>query len=69
MLGARIVTLQLGGTESHVATDAATLDRLITTIATSKARVVVENGQLRRAARSAPSKRSSPRCRSTAALR
>ncbi|WP_062610767.1 sugar phosphate isomerase/epimerase family protein [Caballeronia calidae] len=46
-LGARIVKLQLGGTESAVATDAATLDRLMTEIAASKARVVVENGQLK----------------------
>ncbi|SAL85835.1 xylose isomerase domain-containing protein [Caballeronia arvi] len=46
-LGARIVKLQLGGTESTVATDPATLDRLMTGIAASKARVVVENGQLK----------------------
>jgi sugar phosphate isomerase/epimerase len=46
-LGARIVKLQLGGTESSVATDPATLDRLMTAIVASKARVVVENGQLK----------------------
>ncbi|SAK87575.1 xylose isomerase domain-containing protein [Caballeronia catudaia] len=46
-LGARIVKLQLGGTESSVATDPATLDRLMTGVAASKARVVVENGQLK----------------------
>jgi len=46
-LGARIVKLQLGGTEHGVATDAATLDTLVTAIAGSRARVVVENGQLR----------------------
>ncbi|WP_061161335.1 sugar phosphate isomerase/epimerase family protein [Caballeronia temeraria] len=46
-LGARIVKLQLGGTETSVATDAATLDRLMSAIAESKARVVVENGQLK----------------------
>ncbi|SAK94647.1 xylose isomerase domain-containing protein [Caballeronia hypogeia] len=45
-LGAHIVKLQLGGMHSGVATDAATLDRLITGVAASKARVVVENGQL-----------------------
>ncbi|WP_404989737.1 sugar phosphate isomerase/epimerase family protein [Caballeronia sp. LZ029] len=46
-LNARIVKLQLGGTERGVATDPATLDRLMTGIAASKARVVVENGQLK----------------------
>jgi sugar phosphate isomerase/epimerase len=46
-LGARIVKLQLGGTESAVATDAVTLDRLMSGVAASKARVVVENGQLK----------------------
>lgn len=46
-LGARIVKLQLGGTETAVATDAVTLDRLMSGIAASKARVVVENGQLK----------------------
>ncbi|SPB18311.1 xylose isomerase [Caballeronia novacaledonica] len=46
-LNARIVKLQLGGTESGVATDPATLDRLMTGLAASKARVVVENGQLK----------------------
>jgi sugar phosphate isomerase/epimerase len=46
-LGARIVKLQLGGTEQGVATDAATLDRLVTASVTSSARVVVENGQPR----------------------
>ena len=46
-LGARVVKLQLGGTASRVATDAATLDHLMTAISTSKARVVVENGQLK----------------------
>lgn len=46
-LGARIVKLQLGGTERAVATDAATLDRLMTAVAASKAQVVVENGQLK----------------------
>ncbi|WP_087049554.1 sugar phosphate isomerase/epimerase family protein [Caballeronia ptereochthonis] len=46
-LGARIVKLQLGGTETGVATDAATLDRLMTAIAASRAKVVVENGQLK----------------------
>ena len=46
-LGARIVKLQLGGTPDGTATDAATLDRALTAISTSRARVVVENGQLR----------------------
>jgi sugar phosphate isomerase/epimerase len=46
-LGARIVKFQLGGTEHGVATDAATLDRLVTASVASRARVVVENGQLR----------------------
>jgi sugar phosphate isomerase/epimerase len=46
-LNARIVKLQLGGTERGVATDPATLDRLMTDIAASKARVVVDNGQLK----------------------
>jgi sugar phosphate isomerase/epimerase len=46
-LGARIVKLQLGGTETGVATDAATLDRLMSALAASQARVVVENGQLK----------------------
>ncbi|WP_321798585.1 sugar phosphate isomerase/epimerase family protein [Caballeronia sp. J97] len=46
-LEARIVKLQLGGTEHGVATDVATLDRMLTGIAASKARVVVENGQLK----------------------
>jgi sugar phosphate isomerase/epimerase len=45
-LGARIVKFQLGGSqEQRTATDRATLDRLITGIAASKAKVVVENGQ------------------------
>ncbi|SAK95112.1 xylose isomerase domain-containing protein [Caballeronia fortuita] len=46
-LEARIVKLQLGGTESGVATDPAALDRLMSGIAASSARVVVENGQLK----------------------
>ncbi|MDR5831097.1 TIM barrel protein [Caballeronia sp. LP006] len=46
-LGARIVKLQLGGTERGVATDAATLDRLLNAVASSPARVVAENGQLK----------------------
>ncbi|SAL42919.1 sugar phosphate isomerase/epimerase family protein [Caballeronia telluris] len=46
-LGARIVKLQLGGTEHGTATDAATLDRALSAIADSRARVVVENGQLK----------------------
>jgi sugar phosphate isomerase/epimerase len=46
-MDARIVKLQLGGTERGVATDPATLDRLMSAIAASKARVVVENGQLK----------------------
>ncbi|SAK75540.1 xylose isomerase domain-containing protein [Caballeronia glebae] len=46
-LDARIVKLQLGGTERGVATDPATLDRLMSGIAASSARVVVENGQLK----------------------
>jgi sugar phosphate isomerase/epimerase len=46
-LGARLVKLQLGGTEQAVATDGATLDRLLSAIAASRARVVVENGQLK----------------------
>ncbi|SAL79355.1 xylose isomerase domain-containing protein [Caballeronia peredens] len=46
-LGARIVKLQLGGSETGVATDAATLDRLLSGVAASQARVVVENGQLK----------------------
>lgn len=46
-LDARIVKLQLGGTQTGTATDAATLDRALTAISTSGAQVVVENGQLR----------------------
>ena len=46
-LGARIVKLQLGGTERGVATDGVTLDRLMSGIASSAARVAVENGQLK----------------------
>lgn len=47
-LGARIVKFQLGGSATTgTATDANTLDRLIAGIAESKAKVVVENGQLR----------------------
>ncbi len=47
-LDARIVKFQLGGSESTgTATDSATLDRLIAGIRHSKARVVVENGQLK----------------------
>lgn len=47
-LGARIVKFQLGGSESAgTATDSATLDRLIAGIRNSKAKVVVENGQLK----------------------
>ncbi|MDR5854611.1 TIM barrel protein [Caballeronia sp. LZ062] len=45
-LGARIVKLQLGGSEHGVATDDATLHALTDAIADSKARVLVENGQL-----------------------
>jgi sugar phosphate isomerase/epimerase len=47
-LGARIVKFQLGGSENTgTATDRGTLDRLIAGIRDSKARVVVENGQLK----------------------
>ncbi|WP_250513222.1 TIM barrel protein [Caballeronia sp. INDeC2] len=46
-LNARIVKLQLGGTARGVATDPVTLECLMTGIAASKARVVVENGQLK----------------------
>jgi sugar phosphate isomerase/epimerase len=47
-LGARIVKFQLGGSATTgTATDANTLDRLIAGIAESKAKVVVENGQLK----------------------
>lgn len=46
-LGARLVKLQLGGTERAVKTDGVTLDRLLSGVATSRARVVVENGQLK----------------------
>jgi sugar phosphate isomerase/epimerase len=46
-LQARIVKLQLGGTESGVATDAATLDRLMSAASNTRARFVVENGQSR----------------------
>jgi sugar phosphate isomerase/epimerase len=46
-LGARIVKLQLGGTEHGTATDAATLDRALSAMSGSRARVVVENGQSR----------------------
>lgn len=47
-LGARIVKFQLGGSATTgTATDANTLDRLIAGIAGSKAKVVVENGQLK----------------------
>jgi sugar phosphate isomerase/epimerase len=46
-LGARIVKLQLGGGEHGVATDSATLDALTRAVDGSRARVVVENGQLR----------------------
>lgn len=47
-LGAHIVKFQLGGSENEgTATDSATLDRLIAGIRDSKARVVVENGQLK----------------------
>ena len=47
-LGARIVKFQLGGSPiGGTATDANTLDRLLAGIAESKAKVVVENGQLK----------------------
>jgi sugar phosphate isomerase/epimerase len=47
-LGAHIVKFQHGGSEHEgSATDSATLDRLIAGIRDSKARVVVENGQLK----------------------
>ena len=47
-LGARIVKFQLGGSQDRgTATDRATLDRLKTGVAASKAKVVVENGQLK----------------------
>ncbi|VXC05536.1 Xylose isomerase domain-containing protein TIM barrel [Burkholderia sp. 8Y] len=46
-LGARIVKLQLGGDEHGVATDSATLDALTRAVGGSRARVLVENGQLR----------------------
>jgi sugar phosphate isomerase/epimerase len=45
-LGARMVKLQLGGRPDGVATDAATLDHLMSAAGASRARVVVENGQL-----------------------
>jgi sugar phosphate isomerase/epimerase len=44
-LNARIVKLQLGGTAEGVATDAATLDHLMSAAGASDARLVVENGQ------------------------
>jgi sugar phosphate isomerase/epimerase len=44
-LGARIVKLQLGGAPDGVATDAATLDYLMSAAGASRAKVVVENGQ------------------------
>jgi sugar phosphate isomerase/epimerase len=46
-LKARIVKLQLGGAETGVATDGATLDRLMSAASNTRARLVVENGQLR----------------------
>jgi sugar phosphate isomerase/epimerase len=46
-MNARIVKLQLGGSETGVATDAATLDHLLSAAGASRARVVIENGQLK----------------------
>jgi sugar phosphate isomerase/epimerase len=46
-LGARIVKFQLGGSDKGTATDDATLARLIAGVNRSRAKVMVENGQLR----------------------
>jgi sugar phosphate isomerase/epimerase len=46
-LGARIVKFQLGGLETGTATDDATLARLIAGVKRSRAKVMVENGQLK----------------------
>ncbi len=45
-LNARIVKLQLGGTEHGIVADAAAVDHLLSAAGASQARIVVENGQL-----------------------
>jgi sugar phosphate isomerase/epimerase len=45
-LNARIVKLQLGGSESGIVVDASALDHLLSAAGASRARIVVENGQL-----------------------
>jgi sugar phosphate isomerase/epimerase len=45
-LNARIVKLQLGGAERGVVVDPAALDHLMSAAAASRARIVIENGQL-----------------------
>src|SRR5471030_3113469 len=53
-IGARILKLPLGGTEQGVERDHATFERLSTALKQSKAKLLVENGQLKAGGKTSP---------------